>query len=670
MRVKSIFFMAVVLSICNPLCASELPVSRVALFNSGVGYFEHTGTVVDDSQIQLRFHRDQINDLLKSLVVNDFDGGRVAEIIFGAKTNVAHALKSFSVDLTQSDTLRQLLGQLRGQPVKIMTPEPIEGKIVQVETRPDQLLKDGQPVTLQRDFITLMTANGLQTWPLDTLTAVTPTAPVIQQDLEAALAVLADATERDQRPVTFLFEGRGERRVRIGYVVEAPVWQVSYRLDLGADPPHLQGWAIVENSSDNDWRQARLDLVSGRPISFVQDLYTARFLPRPVVEPEGFKGLSPQLHEEGVLASTFEAKLDRAAAPGQSTAAAPEAQSMDRSDRAHDLSPNILPGVTAAADTAMAGEQFVFSIQNPVNLPRRQNAMFPIVSSAIAVESISLYNAETLLEHPLSGAWITNDTGLHLPAGPVTVYTAGVYDGDASLPHMVPDDRRFISYAIDLATTVDATDESKNQLVTARLVEGVFEEVNKTIFTRTYTFKNKSDQPKTIIAEHPFDDRRQLVEPEKFLEKTDRWYRFSVPLAAKETTSLNVREEQHHQQRIFIGDMPLPKLEFYASQEEMPEPVRAALVEIIAQRRNLSQLETTDAQLQQQMRAIASDQQRLRENLQSTGSQSALGKRYLQKLAQQEDRIEALAAQADEVEGQILQARDALAKKMTQLNIE
>jgi len=70
-----------------------------------------------------------------------------------------------------------------------------------------------------------------------------------------------------------------------------PVWKTSYRLILDnaaatvapatqpAGGASLQGWAIVENQTDNDWNNVQLSLVSGRPISFVEDLYQPLYVP-------------------------------------------------------------------------------------------------------------------------------------------------------------------------------------------------------------------------------------------------------------------------------------------------------------------------------------------------------------------------------------------------------
>ena len=78
----------------------DVPVKVVVLFSSGVGYFEHFGTVRGDGATQLRFKTQQINDILKSLVLQDLDKGRITTITYPSQDPVAKTLRSFQVDIT------------------------------------------------------------------------------------------------------------------------------------------------------------------------------------------------------------------------------------------------------------------------------------------------------------------------------------------------------------------------------------------------------------------------------------------------------------------------------------------------------------------------------------------------------------------------------------------
>src|SRR5205814_2861184 len=118
-----------------------------------------------------------------------------------------------------------------------------------------------------------------------------------------------------KKAVSLVFTGEGKRPVKVSYVVENPIWKTSYRLVLKDGKPYLQGWAVVENPSDEDWNNVRLSLVSGRPISFQMDLYQPLYVPRPVVEPELFASLRPP---------TYTAPMERPESPPARAEAEPE----------------------------------------------------------------------------------------------------------------------------------------------------------------------------------------------------------------------------------------------------------------------------------------------------------------------------------------------------------
>ena len=146
--------------------------------------------------------------------------------------------------------------------------------------------------------LNLLCAEGMRCVPLNTVQRVRFLNAVLDSELHRALDVLANAHNSQKKSVSVQFSGEGKRTVKVGYVVEAPMWKSSYRLVLDkAGKATLQGWAIVENTSEEDWKDVRMALVSSRPISFQMDLYQPLFVPRPVVEPERFASLRPPVYD-------------------------------------------------------------------------------------------------------------------------------------------------------------------------------------------------------------------------------------------------------------------------------------------------------------------------------------------------------------------------------------
>src|SRR3954468_16871782 len=279
--------------------SGQLPIAQVVLYSSGVGYFQRAGTVEGDARVDLTFPAQDVNDLLKSMVLRDLDGGHVSAVSYDSNAPVERTLRSFALNLTDNPGLAELLNQARGEKVEVPMqhaaagrPASLPGTVVGVEKQQQPVGKDA---TVEVALLNLWCADGLRSLKLSEVQRVRLLSPVLEGELRKALEALAQSHDAQKKAVTLRFEGEGKRKVRVGYVVENPLWKTSYRLvlDKKEGKPFLQAWAVVDNPSDEDWRDVRMALVSGRPISFRMDLYTLLFVPRPVVEPELFASLRP-----------------------------------------------------------------------------------------------------------------------------------------------------------------------------------------------------------------------------------------------------------------------------------------------------------------------------------------------------------------------------------------
>ena len=93
--------------------------------------------------------------------------------------------------------------------------------------------------------------------------------------------------------------------------IAAPIWKTTYRVVLDdKGTPFFQGWAIVDNVSEEDWTDVSLSLVSGTPVSFVQRLQQPYYRHRPVVPIPGDVQLAPQGHEASVVAEETDTASD------------------------------------------------------------------------------------------------------------------------------------------------------------------------------------------------------------------------------------------------------------------------------------------------------------------------------------------------------------------------
>jgi hypothetical protein len=640
----------------------DVPVRKVVLYSSGVGYFEHLGQITGNSSTELRFKTSQINDILKSLVLQDLDGGTVGSVVYPSQDPLAKTLRSFQVDLSNNPSLAELLTQMRGSRVKVaIQAEQLHGAILGLEKKPRMVSDKGQLVEVW--VLNLIVGGTVRSVPLDDVQRIELEDTSLQEELHKALLAVTLARDQAKKPVLITFQGNGERRVRLGYIVETPIWKTSYRLLLpasGAEQAKIQGWAIVENQTDNDWNDAQLSLVSGRPISFIQDLYAPLYVPRPVVKPELYAGLRPQSYESGMEeAAASQAAEPPAPAPppsprmrafadvGRGTRlqeSSPEARSeAEGADKPFDPTTSVI----AAASAGQVGELFQYSVGH-VSLPRQRSAMIPIITDDIAAERVSIYNHSVLARHPLNGARLKNTTGKHLLQGPITVLDDNTYGGDARIDNLPPGQERLISYAIDLQVLVNATNQRQESRVqTGKLVKGVLQLTRKNIFTQEYVMENRADRDKVLVVEHPFRQGWKLVESPKPLDTTDSLHRFRESVPAGKTVTLAVREEIIQGETIAILPSDLGQLEFYSRMGEIPKDVREALLKAMALKSVMVDTERQVKERQQQLAGITQEQQRIRENMASVSSSSQYHTRLLAKLNDQETAIEKLQGEIE-----------------------
>ena len=280
-----------------------LPIKQVVLFNSGVGYFQREGEIDGNARVQLSFPVGDINDLLKSLVLQDAKG-QVGTVNYDSSDPIDKILRSFALDLTTNPTFGQILNQARGEKIDITrtgekgATSKLAGTIIGLEVQHKAVGKDQ---VVEVEVLNLNTAIGLQAIPMNEVVSVRFMNQTLETEFQRALNVLATSHDTQKKSVSVGFNGVGKRQVRVGYVVERPIWKTSYRLRIDdKDKIFLQGWALVENTSDDDWNDIRMVLVSGKPISFKMNLYDPIYIPRPFVEPEMFASLRPPVYSGSI----------------------------------------------------------------------------------------------------------------------------------------------------------------------------------------------------------------------------------------------------------------------------------------------------------------------------------------------------------------------------------
>jgi hypothetical protein len=646
----------------------------VVLFSSGVGYFQREGTVDGTVRVDLSFPVQDINDLLKSMVLRDLDGGHISTVSYDSNAPVERTLKSFAINLTGNPGFGQILNQARGEKVEVVLqqanatqPGTMSGTVVGIEKQKIAAGKD----TVDVEMLNLWCADGMRSLKMTEVQRVRFLNPIMDSEFRKALETLSLSHDTQKKAVSINFVGDGKRNVRVGYVIENPIWKTSYRLVLDKkEKPYLQGWAVVENPTDEDWKDVRMALVSGRPISFQMDLYQPLYVPRPVVEPELFASLRPPTYSGALDQNALAAKTPPAAPMDDALSARGERQKGLRDAKADskggegknggaggwkeaDKELNLrTTGVAPTATASKLGDFFQYAIDRPVTLPRQKSAMLPIVGKDVDATRVSIYNERTQAKFPLLGVKLKNTSGLHLNQGPITVFEGTNYAGDARILDLQPNEERLLSYAIDLGTEVNPVASSDNgRLTSLKAVKGILYTTTKLRETKTYTIVNRNDGERLVLIEHPVRNDFKLVDTDQPAETASDFYRFQVKVPAGKNDKQVVTEERIINESVQITNLDDNNIRIFLNNPVTSKKVKDGLDSAMKLRWAMAKTQQELRELERQLKVITDDQARLRANLKEMPATAAAYKRYLEKFDQQETQIEKYQADIKKLQG-------------------
>jgi hypothetical protein len=692
--------------------AVSLPISRVVLMNSGVGYFSRSGEIEGDARVDLTFPETDINDLLKSMVLEDFGNGRISAVSYDSREPITRTLSSFAINLNGNPTFASIVNQMRGERIEVQVsptaqnqPGKLQGTIVGVE----KAKVPAGTTTIDADVLNMWCAEGMRAIKMSDVQALRFSNPIIESEFRRALETLALSHDSQKKAVQLHFAGDGKRKVQVGYVIEAPIWKTSYRLVLDTKnekKPYLQGWAMVENPTDEDWSGVKMALVSGRPISFKMDLYNPLFIGRPTVEPELFASLRPVTYQGGfdklnknVVAqggeggpawgaiATGAPPAPGAAAPGRGAggfggpggpqgglseaemlrfaATKNKADEADRRKHAADVGKELASrlstgGVGNAATAGALGDFFQYTIDHPVTLTRQKSAMLPIVGKDIEGTRVSIYNERVQGKHPLLGLKFKNTSGAHLNQGPITVFEGSTYAGDTRVLDVQPNEERLVSYAIDLGTEVDPkAGAGKQKITSVKAVRGIITTVTKLTEEKSYRVVNRSQTDRTLLIEHPNRTSQQFkfVDTPKPVEDTPEVFRFQTSIKAGETSTFVVKEEKDVSQSIQLTNNADDTIRYFINLSEASDALKAKLNEALKIKGAWDVLRRELQQVQADLNRLSQDQDRIRRNLRETPKEAEVYGKYLKKLDDQEKEIDLLTAKQKKLMDEEFKAR-------------
>jgi len=617
-----------------------LPIKKVVLYKHGIGYFERQGEVEGDATVDLRFRASEMNDVLKSLTLLDLGGGLISSVNYESTLPLEKKLEEIAVQLPDENTLTGLLSQLKGAPIQVeVGSRKVEGVLTGIETVTRQ---EGLATVTANRLVVLIEGQSLQSFDLLEVKSVTLLSEGLRKDLSYLLDTLISAKKKDLKRLTILARGRGFRSLFASYTVEAPVWKTSYRLLLSAQQPLLQGWAMVDNTQDEDWSEVCLVLVAGLPISFIHDLYSPRYARRPVVKVSEESAYAPPVLESGAHPCMDMESEAMPLAP-MAVSPAPAQKSFFLSKAAPVSCEMFEQSIPVQTRTAEIGDLFQYEIKNPVTVKRGQSALVPIVQQRVDGKRVGIYNPEIREKNPMSAVFLKNSTGMTLEGGPVAVLEESNYVGEAMLATLRTGEERVVPYSVELGVTV-VLDHASNlrDIHQTVIVNGVLRFFRYRVETKTYLIDNRTDRTLDLFLEHRFRPGWELFDTCKPAEITDHFYRFRFDVPARKTMKFTVCERGDELQEFGLGSVGVDQIEVWRTGRIIDEKTSKELTALAELNSKIAEIDRRIREIDQEVKDLFQDQERLRQNLQAIGKtqeEQTLRERYVRELADGEDRI-------------------------------
>ena len=672
------------ISLISP--AADLPVRQIALYKHGVGYFERSGSVAAGDAARLEFRADQMNDVLKSLSITEGGTAKVSGVRFDSAIPLEEKLADFPFKIENGQALSAILDQLRGARVELQFGTD---KAVGVIVGARALTPGTQPgAGPAREQITLLLdAGDLKTFDLAAAAGIRFSDAKLQAQFRDYLTAVSASRSADKRSVFIDSAGPASAHdITATYIVPSPVWKSSYRLLLGAPAPNiLEGWAIVDNTTGEDWTGVRMSLISGKPISFVSALYEPKYIERLTADLPEDQAVKPVVYESALRAAPSAGLVAGSGgglgggryqvnsgtngvmgsiAGGIPSAAPPSPpapmQQFAKLQRAPNV--NYSSSISAEALAQDRGDLFEYTIPTPVTIRKNESAMLPFLQGKIDARRLLIYS-ENARSHPLQAAELKNTTGKTLDGGPITVFDAGAYAGEALVETIKAGDKRLISYAVDLGTTVTTAFDSKANITREiHMNRGVLTSKLAGTETKTFTASNVDPKAKTLIIEHPKRAGYELLSP-KPSETTPTGYRFELALTANSSGKLAVSEERVFDDTTVISNLQTNQILTILQNKSLSAKGRQALNSVVAAKTKVSDLDRQILDISSQIESLNNDAKRTRDNigtLNGVSGQQTQVQTYATQLATVESGISSASNTRKSLQTQRTQAQIAL----------
>lgn len=541
----------------------------VTLFSNGIGHFRRVYQVTAEETITIPFKTDYIGDVAASLQVF----GKVRLVAPPSFTPANSNTTSLNID--QSDALTSLLKGLSGAKVDVSsigTPKGISGTLLGIEVATVEI----NGAVAEKSFIVVLTELGVRKLSFDHMLNVQFEEESVRTEIDKALKNNFQKIKPDSTLLELsLAPLDGVAEAVVQYTIPVAAWKMRYAIREEHGNFSLEGAAIIDNNTDEDWDNFKVSVVTGNPISFDTDIATVVVPKRKFVRLVDNVVLSNVDVEEGSVMMT--ACLDpnsldpnsggarkqdlRSRSLGAKMSVSNDAsfglESMDCNYTEEGMEAAVAPGV----DSKDVGDFCVFTAKEPITLLARKSAVVPMFTVDLKHAGIVLlYKESNHASRPYRAVKFKNETEYSLGRGKTTIYNEGVFSGECVLDTAKPGENRMLPHCLENGVSIRVShNRGKVERRSIRISDGVgYNELVNTSVTE-YRIKNKKNEAFKLALEHSNQfveesivgfDGMEIVEEEKL----SNGHRVYLELAPNQESTLTVTETFVDQQEVLLKD--------------------------------------------------------------------------------------------------------------------
>ncbi len=639
----------------------KTPITKLLLYKHGIGFITRRGRFTGD-KITLLFDKKDINDVLKSLSFQDYNGGKVLGIDYDSPKDKKDILEKTNIVDNLDQGLQSIWNSTRGQSAQVKLKN---GSIQK------GIIAAWQEKTLTANAILSLLSDRkkIELIGLEEIESI----GFLSEEIERELKHFLDLVNLNEKEATLLIRlSEGEHDLELSYTSPVPVWKISYRIDLRENKMIFSAWCIFENTYPEDLTDVEITLVSGMPISFIYQLYES-YTPTRIKLKEESRTIETPIEFESVVRIEEEMSQedrkqkeeDLAAQQTMMREAAMRVMEESGEDNIHySLNPHLVDDSKYSYESdfyrdnanekqvefkpsthfnsVSNDEFFEYKLKSQISVSRSKTAMIPLLELEMEYKKELIYNYEKYKLHPIFVIRFTNQTGVILETGPVTIFENAKYSGESILRINPDGANSALSYAVDLTVQIKVENSSQREFHSISFEKGNLFIHEYSISMTRYTIVNKSKVTKRILIEHSKSENVELFDMVKPFEETLDEYRFEINIPTDTALEFIVKERKLISRNESIVNIRYTNFQKMLNEKIITDEIYNIVAPVFKFKQEIVDLETKIGNLKSDKEELFQKQENIRKNITALKENSVEQKHranLVEELIQNENKI-------------------------------